>query len=272
MNNNRKTYLKKYANAYASEFKNSDGIPNLTAIAESEDITIIYDHYERSFGGLTVYEDGRFFIHLDLDSTKDKNNGRARFTLAHELGHALIDEHRLGLMTGKLESHVSEYLLGVNDKKIELEADFFASCLLMPSNDFKNVARSFSNFFSVDVLRHLASHFRTSLLATIFRFVDVGIESVFITFNQSERVKWFAKSNDFPDWAFKFKVGQMTPENTVVGDYFRDKKEKYSEVEEVDRDDWFYVSTDHNAELNLYEQCIYIEDYDYVISVLWFSK
>lgn len=271
MNNHRKSVIESFAKTYSDEYRTTKGLVDLAAIAKSEDIDVIFDHYKKSFEGLTVYENERFYIHIDLDSTYDKNSGRTRFTLAHELGHGLIDEHRLGLITGELKPHVSFYLLGVDNKEIELEADYFASCLLMPSEDFKREAKSFSKTFSIDTIRHLANYFKVSILATVLRFVGAGTESVFVTFTQSGCIRWFKRSDDFPKWAFKFKVGEKPPENTVVGDYFLDKEEKYTTVEEVDPEAWFYVNNGINADLSMFEQCIYVEDYDYVISILWFS-
>lgn len=264
----RKNYLQSYAQLFAVEHISQDGLPDLQAIASSEEVVIIYDHYEKSFEGMTVCSNGRFFIHIDQDSVSNINSGRGRFTLAHELGHALIDEHRIGLLTAKLEPHVSHYLLENESNLIELEADYFASTLLMPLSQFREKAREFSSPFSVNTVKKLARHFQTSLLATLLRFVEIGTESIFVTYCSDGVVKWFSRSTDFPDWPMKFKVGERIPNNTVVGDFFVNKKEKYTEIESVHPEFWFYPKDE--IELDMKEQCIFYEEYGYTISILWF--
>ena len=271
LNQNRKKHLETYADSYTSEFRTEEGITDLIAIAKSEDVIVIYDHYDKNFEGLTICEEQTFFIHIDLDSISSKDSGRARFTLAHELGHALIDKHRFGLLSQIIEPHVSEYLLGTENKEIELEADFFASCLLMPYTDFRETSIKYSEQFSIHNIIYLSEHFKTSFLATVLRFVDVGPESIFVTFNKNNRVKWYSKSADFPSWPFKFRVDEIAPKNTVVGDYARNQLEKYESVEQVDPESWFYVKTEEFDHLSLNEQCYYMDDYMIIVSILWFS-
>lgn len=58
-----------------------------------------------------------------------------RFTLAHELGHYFIDQHRRGLEEGKVRSHGSVVEFE-SELPIEQEADTFAASLLMPRERF----------------------------------------------------------------------------------------------------------------------------------------
>lgn len=186
------------------------------------------------------------------------------------IGHALIDEHRIGLLTAKLEPHVSHYLLGNENSLIELEADYFASSLLMPKSLFQQKAREFSNPFSIETVNRLADHFQTSFLATLLRFVETGSESVFVAYCKDGLVKWFSRSTDFPDWPMKFKVGGRIPDNTVVGDFYANKKEKYTGIETVDVESWFYPKDE--TDLDLKEQCMYYDEYGYTLSLMWFLK
>lgn len=270
LNNYRKGQLSDLAKNAMSEYCPNQELPDLNIIAKNEGISIIYDHYDRSFEGMTICSNGQFFIHIDLDSVKDPNSGRNRFTLAHELGHVLIDEHRIGLLSHTLEPHSSDYLLGNNDKLIELEADYFASSLLMPSDLFIKKATEFSKQFSLETIQKLADFFQTSFIATLLRFAEIGTEAIFASYCKNGYISWFIRSHDFPDWPMKFKVGGKVPDNTVAGEYFKDKQAKITSVENVNKEDWFYPKWE--TELNLKEQCNYIDDYGYVVSVLWFLK
>lgn len=269
LSNHRKSELSEIAGSYTSEF-HTNGIPDLNLIAKSEDIKIIYDHYNRSFEGMTVCEEADFFIHIDLDSISTKDNPRSRFTLAHELGHAIIDEHRLGLLTGELEPHSSFFLLGESKSLIEKEADYFASCILMPWPEFLEVSKKFSRPFTINSIKQIASQFNVSILAALIRFVDYGSHPIFVVYCKENKVVWYSKSNDFPSWAYKFKVEGIIPKETVLGDFISNKRNKYDEPIPHDPESWFFVKWDMNMEF--YEQCIYSDDYGYNISVMWFGK
>jgi len=69
----------------------------LNKIAEEEGLRVIYDDYGRNtFDGMTWYEpdQDQFFIHINIARGNRENSSKARFTLAHELGHYFIDHHR----------------------------------------------------------------------------------------------------------------------------------------------------------------------------------
>ncbi len=268
LNRSRKERLNELAKFTVETYCSEAELPDLNSIARKEEITVIYDHYERSFEGMTICSEGQFFIHIDLDTVKNQTSGRNRFTLAHELGHTLIDEHRIGLLTKTLEPHASDYLLGNSEKLIELEADYFASALLMPENLFKQKSKEFSRPFSLETIKELSKYFQTSFLATLFRFVEIGSESVLSVFCKDGKVKWYIRSDDFPEWPFKFRVGSIPPENTVLGDFVRNNKIIFTEVEQVDIDSWFYSKWE--VDLKLREQCVFNDDYGYVLSILWF--
>jgi Zn-dependent peptidase ImmA (M78 family) len=81
-------------------------------------------------------------IYRGTEHTKD----REKFTLAHELGHYLLAHSRY--MTGEYVEEVdldveNPINLGVKDiMRMELQANYFASCLLLPTSQF--VAEFFS--------------------------------------------------------------------------------------------------------------------------------
>src|SRR5690606_30486456 len=153
----RKAQISKLAEYIAYEFSDKN-LTLLDKIAKFESVPIHYDNYEDAFDGMLLYDtDNRdFHIHINIDNGNKQNSKRGRFTLAHELGHFFLDEHRLGLKYGLLEPHASFH--NINHKTlIELEADYFASCLLMPKNKFKNFSAEYKRTtgnrrFSIDTI------------------------------------------------------------------------------------------------------------------------
>lgn len=273
----RKAQISELAEYVANEFSDKN-LTLLDEIAKFESIPIHYDNYENAFDGMLLYDTDNkdFHIHINIDSGNKQNSKRGRFTLAHELGHFFLDEHRLGLKYGLLEPHASFH--NINHKSvIELEADYFASCLLMPKERFKNFSSENRKLtgtkeFSLDTILELSNSFKTSVLSTLIRFGEVGTHEIFAVVSKDNHAKWFVKSIDFPNWNFKFKVGNTIPQTTVAGEYYTKENRKYTGIESVSVDDWFYTpSNDKRAGRQMYEQCYYSDSYGYVISLMWFD-
>lgn len=274
---NRKTQISKLAEYIANEFSDRN-ITLLNEIANFEDVPIHYDNYENAFDGILLYdiENKDYHIHINVDNGNKQNSKRGRFTLAHELGHFFLDEHRLGLKYGLIEPHASFH--NVNQKSlIEEEADYFASCLLMPIFNFKNYSIEYrkqtgKRKFSLDAILGLSDSFQASVLSTLIRFAEVGTHEIFAVVSKDNVAKWFVKSTDFPNWKFKFKIGETIPETTVAGEYFTKDISKFTGIESLSADDWFDPpADDKRARRPMYEQCYYSDSYGYVISLMWFD-
>lgn len=262
----RKNRINKIASFIANEFS-KDNITSLEEIVEYEEIPLYLDHYEDSFDGMLLHDGAGFHIHINIDRGNSLSKKRGRFTLAHELGHFFIDEHRIGLKYGILEPHMSLHDV-THTNIIESEADYFASCLLMPAVKLRqwNEIRE----FSLEKILAISESFQVSVLATLLKFAEVGSHEIMVVVSENKRVKWFTKSKDFPSWPFRFKVGTPPPPTTVAGEFFRKPNSRYTTIEEVSPDDWFYPR-DGRGNRKMYEQCYYSDSYGYVISLIWFD-
>ncbi|MHA6279361.1 ImmA/IrrE family metallo-endopeptidase [Salinimicrobium sp. CAU 1759] len=235
-------------------------------IALSNKISFSYGHYRNSFDGLIQHRSGRFHIFINNNRVGTKENPRSRFTFAHELGHYYIDEHRNALKRGKVPSHPSFNRL-VSENLAEREADFFASCLLMPERRFRS--KCFRKPLSGRLIEDLSKSFGTSLSATIFRYFHLDLYPMFIVFAKNGIIKWYFRS---PDFKYKFppKYNSKVPETSVAGEFFYLTK-KYIQEETIFSDDWF---SDHSMDPNdqLYEKCYYLKDTNSTISVIWMKE
>lgn len=262
----RKRHLGKLAEFVALEHSDATAT-DLLAIARFEEVQVHFDSYECAFDGMLVADGTDFHIHVDIDNGNSPTQKRSRFTLAHELGHYFIDEHRLGLLSGALEPHPSRQDPRTTDP-IEVEANYFASCLLMPESKFR---RSLTlRKFSSAVIEKITNDFNVSFPAATIRFAAVGNHEVMAVVSKDGIAKWFTKSEDFCPGPFRFKVGQPVPPSTVAGEHFAGKNSRLNGIERVDADDWFHAY-DRWAARQMYEQCIYRDEWGYVISLLWFD-
>ena len=162
--------IKKLAEYIALQF--DEKITPLERIVADENLDVFYDNYEsNTFDGMTIYDNGKFYIHINTYNGNRVDTDRGRFTLAHELGHYFIDTHRIGLKNGLLEPHPSltnkaQYF------SIEREADYFAACLLMPEERFRKDIGN--KKFGIKVIDYLRSEYKISRTACALRFADIG--------------------------------------------------------------------------------------------------
>ena len=105
------------------------------AIARAKRIRASFGQYGEAFDGMLEHKAERFHIFCNLARVDRPDAPRARFTLAHELGHYYLDEHRNALSAGRTAAHRSqcEY---ESPNLAEQEADHFAANLLMPQARF----------------------------------------------------------------------------------------------------------------------------------------
>ncbi|WP_286727658.1 MULTISPECIES: ImmA/IrrE family metallo-endopeptidase [Sphingobacterium] len=263
INLHRKKLINNLANYVSENFIEGHRV-NLIKIVEYEELPVYFDHYENTFDGMLVYMDSMFHIHINIDKGNIINSKRGRFTLAHELGHYLIDEHRIALKYGMISSHQSKNGL-LNKDLIELEADYFASCVLMPEALFKDSCAR--RKFSFTLIQELSNIFQVSIMAVILRFIEVGSREFLVVISKNNVIRWYAKSHDFQKVSFKFKINSILPKGSISA-LFKSNSDLLTEIEIMDTDVWFinrYYSD------TIYEQCYYSEINDYLITLIWFE-
>lgn len=141
-------------------------------VARAKGITVSFGPYGETFDGMLEHEAGRFHIFVNLDRAAAHDSPRARFTLAHELGHYYIDEHRRALADGRAPAHRSVCAYESQDL-VEREADHFAANLLMPARRFVDRARRAAPGLQGAI--DLAGHFKTSVTSTAIRLADTDV-------------------------------------------------------------------------------------------------
>lgn len=254
--------IKELAESIASFYDNK--ITPLDEIVKYEELSVYCDSYEiNTFDGMTIYDNGEFYIHLNIDKGNKLDSERGRFTLAHELGHYYIDSHRIGLKKGLLNPHAS-FTNKSQHHIIEREADYFASCLLMPEAKFKkDVERK---KFGIDVIDFLKNEYKVSRTACALRFADVGNHPIMVIYAEDNKIKWKYCSDDFP---YKYLLyDRNVPKNTVMGEYFNNKNiEDAYKTEQIWAIDCFNYVRDEDTNRKFYECCITYQNK--ALSIIW---
>ncbi|WP_461632422.1 ImmA/IrrE family metallo-endopeptidase [Labilibaculum euxinus] len=260
INNTSKVLIKELAEFIALEY---DEIPTpLEKIIDSEDLKLFYDDYEDAFDGTLIYDNG-YFIHLNTKKGNRPNTQRGRFTLAHELGHYFIDDHRIGLRNGLLKPHPSKNNTN-SHQKIEREADYFASCLLMPEARFNNDCEGFKHF-DFSLIENLSKIYNVSITACAIRFADIGTHPIMIVYCEDNKIIWKWNSNDFP-YRYLAEQNSKIPIDSLVGQYFN-LNTGIKRTEKLWAIDWFDGISNEDLNNTIFEHIIPYRNK--ALSVIW---
>lgn len=162
--------------------------------------------------------------------SKVKFEPKKKFILAHEIGHLVLHKGVSELFSDTDKTLYEWFAKG----RHEIEANQFASELLMPSDLFKS--KIVGKEMNLDLIRETANFFGTSQTATLLKYKDLGDFSVSIIYMENGVVKWKTESLDFP---LKFLPnGSKAPEGSVAGDFFNGQGLEEEPVL-VDAIDWF---------------------------------
>jgi len=180
------------------------------SIARAIGLTISYGKYQDCFDGLLEHLSGRFHIYCNLDRIESPNSGRAHFTIAHELGHYFIDEHRNALAAGVVPSHPS-FCEHESEFLVEKEADYFASNLLLPEKRFRVACRG--KKVGLGSILALANLFGTSVTSTALRYTQLDIVpcAVFKWANNKLQWKWMSTDTFRAKFGSTFQIAAELP-------------------------------------------------------------
>jgi len=161
---------------------------------------------------------------LVVINPKITNYGRKRFTIAHEIGHLLMHQgkHRCD------ESMLSEFRTKI---QIEMEANEFASELLMPGKVVINLMKKY--YPSIQWARMLAQAYQVSLTAALIAEIkNTKIEAALV-YHDGKRIEWVISSEE---------LSAEIANGTQLSMITRNARYTNSDVEgSIDASIWFYL-------------------------------
>lgn len=112
--------------------------------------------------------------------------GRINFTLAHELGHYFCHRQRQAdFRCGQGE--MLDYQ-GEASRKMEKEANTFASYLLMPATDFRQQISG--QVVTLDLLGEVAERYKTSFTSTALKWLEITDEAAMLVVARDDFICW----------------------------------------------------------------------------------
>jgi Zn-dependent peptidase ImmA (M78 family) len=189
----RYEYLAEFAESIADENFN-DEKTDLNLILQKKKILLVKGSYERYFVGTLYHKSKEFTIYLNMDLLNEQQNPRIRFTIAHELGHYFIDEHRNLLKTGTSLSFNAPH----NDSVKEKEANHFASFLLMPTQKF--LTSAFEKELGLPAILQLANQFESSIESASIQYMKLNCcNGLLVRWNEDNSIKNHLCSTQFAE-------------------------------------------------------------------------
>ena len=130
-----KSEIESKANEVFSQYvKKGGAYKQFNAIFQSENIKYKEIDAKGSFcGTFTKSLNGQKYI---MVNSEIDNDGRKNFNIAHELGHYFLGH----TLNNHLDTEINEE--GLSKEPIEYEADYFATCLLMPEEKITKAFKS----------------------------------------------------------------------------------------------------------------------------------
>jgi hypothetical protein len=155
--------------------------------------------------------------------------GRKRFTLAHELGHYLLPNQQEALrpcVPTEIESWSTE------NAACEIDANTFAAEVLMPRERLAGALRAAPTFASA---REVATALGASLTAACVRLAELSSFRVALVVSRNGRSEWYRASVEF---GRAVRLGALDP-RTGPAAYFREGAVAKG-VQETPADAWLY--------------------------------
>lgn len=194
-----------------------DSLPiDLMAIAERLEITVQAKPADnRGVSGMLLKYGDTFGI---MYATHINNTGFQRFSIAHEIGHFLLDGHIEQILPDGANEHESRAGFTSSDP-YEIEADNFASALIMPSELFKKEIRKIEE--GLEAIKALADICETSLTSTAIRYTKFAEEPCAIIVSEDNTVDYAFMSESleqFSDIEW-IKKGAAVSKDTLTYNY-----------------------------------------------------
>ena len=118
----------------------------------------------------------------------------------------------------------------------------------------------------VQLIKDCAGHFRTSLTSAAIRYAEAGRHPSAVILSKDKKVVWSAINKEFKfQWV---PAGYDINGNSYVYEYFKDGTMD-TDVNEVLADSWFLEDKFYRRNYKLFEQNIYLTNYNSVLTILW---
>ena len=218
--------------------------------------------------GALCRKDSRFEI---LVSDRCPNEGMRRFSVSHELGHYMLPGHVDEMFRKSDELIPSTGGHYRRKDRFELEADTFASELLVPTRFARQIVRAGRP--TLESIITLSETFNVSLVAAAIRTVELTDEAMAIVLSHDGTCEWCSRSPALAEHAWSKKV--LKREMVPLGSATRRLSKDTHGVQRLNRvtdtsplSIWFDEAP---GDLEVVEEAMGLGEYGRVMTVMTFE-
>jgi Zn-dependent peptidase ImmA (M78 family) len=192
-----------------------------------------------------------------------KGSRRTRFTVAHELGHFLMERHQLSAVGG--------FTCGVKDMREtregrqhflqESQANQFAINLLAPEH---LVAMNLSSDPDLRDAHQMRDHLEISLEVSVRRMIDHREEALAAVWSYNGQVRYFTKNDGFP--FVSIKRNEQVPKASIAAKVVASGQKGFTSFTETHPHLWIGQS-----DLELFEQTRVAAN-GHAVTLLWMTE
>lgn len=266
----RKDEIAEYVDMVLETYPFTANALDWAALCEKEDILVKFESFPETFDGLIVYDQRFFTIIVNASRMVEIPQARVNFTICHELGHYFLPEHRQHLkLNGMMQ--LGDSMKDSRKTLHEREADYFASCLLMPAD---KIAADFAEEpFSYRLIQHVAGRYNVSREACFMRYMSLGPDHIMMVYSKEGKLSLPAyprKSRHFP-----FSRPILDEEGRLPEPCLASEKNYPTLVEDYyilshPTSSIFNVNEDQDVVPTIYEYCMPLAEKGKFLSVFYF--
>lgn len=187
---------------------------------------------------------------------KIREEGRKRFAIAHELGHWFLHEAE-----SQFFICTAEQMRDYKGSPMEVEANLFASELLMPTGLFRPLASDVEP--RLERVKSLAGIFNTSLTATAMKFVDLNKHECILVLSSNKVVSWSKQQGNRSGLRIE-KGMKLHPESAA---FHLDASNGESKPEPVKAEAWITHNW-YERQIEITEQSWALDIYNSILTLL----
>jgi Zn-dependent peptidase ImmA (M78 family) len=233
---------------------------DLKRIARDLEVSIELDDLDGCDGMLQMIEEPKCGIITIKKSIRER--GQKRFICAHELGHYETPTNN----PSDFQCSSADFGFGSFRKKpLERGANEFAAELLMPERMF--VPMLSRRGPSMSLICELASEFRTTLTATLWRFIELTDERCALVLSENGTIKYGVPSKSF---RFRLRQGCLVNSNSYAADFYQSGRLD-EDMQSVLASAWISDSSVDKSAL-IREFSIAQPNYNSVLTMLWVDR
>tara|TARA_B100000780_G_C21118271_1_gene452690 strand:+ start:543 stop:1427 length:885 start_codon:yes stop_codon:yes gene_type:complete len=236
---------------------------NPKEIAEKEKIIVQAKPPEmEGVSGALIFSNNEVIL---IYSQQHNNAGFENFSIAHELGHYFLEGHPEEIINKQGGTHVSRSNF-VEGSSIELEADHFASGLLMPSRLVRNFLAE--RPVGLDSILALAKQAECSITAAAIRTAECSDYPMAIVMSKGNQIAYTFMTDNFKNLGKLAFLRKGSPIPVSATRTFNETPENILNIERITAEttlsDWF----DGSGKIVLDEEILGLGKYGYTLTVL----